>query len=206
MRLRMLRTLRTKRRLGIKITRFLAILILFASAVASTQSRELDSDRLLARVSYNVGPSVIDPEAQDYPQACFALYRGGYYQISREDGAEPLQGTLSRRQRSDLGKMLRSLDFKSSGGGLVERSAERFVAEVVRDDDPTYYVWMNPDHRNPLPSSAVRIVKWLQGFKAEGASPILTPRELSEHSICPPTSGSPLHSLTSELVLDGVRR
>jgi hypothetical protein len=189
-----------------KTTMFVAILILVASRVASAQSKELDSNSLLARVSYNVGPSVIDPEARDYPRACFALYGGGYYQISREDGTEPLEGTLSRRQVSDLGRMFRKLDFKSSGGGIVHRSAERFVAEVVRDDDATYYVWMNPDHRNPLPSSAVRIVKWLQEFKAAGASPLMTPRGLSEHSICPPASGSALHSLTSELVPNGGTR
>jgi hypothetical protein len=193
-------------RLKIKIMMFVGMLTLVFSCVASAQSKEHDSDRLLARVSYNVGPSLVDPDARDYSPACFALYRSGYYQISGKDGTEPLQGTLSRRQLWDLGKMIKSLDFKSSGGGMVHRSAERFVAEVVQDDDRTYYVWMNPDHRNPLPSSAVRIVKWLQEFKAEGASPLMTPRELSEHSICPPASGSPLHSLTAELVLDGGRR
>jgi hypothetical protein len=193
-------------RLKIKITMFVGMLTLVSSCIASAQSKERDSDSLLARVSYNVGPSLVDPDAPDYSPACFAVYRNGYYQIARKDGTEPLQGTLSRRQLWDLGKMLKSLDFKSSGGGIVHRSAERFVAEVVRDDDTTYYVWMNPDHRNPLPNSAVRIVKWLQEFKAEGASPLMTPRELSEHSICPPASGSPLHSLTSELVLDGSRR
>jgi hypothetical protein len=197
--------MRTIRTTTITIVMFVAILILVA-APAAAQSKKLDSDRLLARVSYNGGSMVVDPEARNYPRACFALYGSGYYQISREDGTDPLQGTLSRRELWDLGKMLRSLDFRSSGGGIVQRGAERFVAEVLRDDDPTYYVWMNPDHRNPLPSSAVRIVKWLQEFKAEGASPVLTPRGLSEHSICPPASGSPLHSLTAGLVLEGGSR
>jgi hypothetical protein len=193
-------------RLKIKRTMFVGVLTLVSSCVASAQAKEHDSDSLVARVSYNGAPSLVDLDAPDDSPACFALYRSGYYQISRKDSPEPLQGTLSRRQLWNLGKMLKSLDFKSSGGGIVHRSAERFVAEVVRDDDATYYVWMNPDHRNPLPSSAVRIVKWLQGFKAEGASPLMTPRELSEHAICPPASGSPLHSLTAELVLDGGRR
>ena len=186
-------------------------LILFASCMASAQSstrqNKADSDNVLARISYSVGgEDATDWQSQDYLPSCFALYRSGYYQMSRTMRGllpvpdEPglfirrnqtiLQGTLSQPQLAEFSRILKNLDFKSRAVGIVHGGSERFVAEVIREDETTHYVWMNPDHQKPFPSSAVRVIDWLQDFDDKDASP-LTLRELSEHSICPSLSDSP---------------
>ncbi len=87
--------------------------------------------------------------------------------------------------------MLKSLGFKPSEGRLVRQGGESFVAEVVRGRETLHYLWFNPDHERPFPSSAARLIQWLQTFDAHGASP-LTLRELDERAICPPASTRPL--------------
>jgi hypothetical protein len=186
--------------MGPKRTLFAAALILFAG-IASAQSKEPDSDSLLARVSYNIGFPGIDWRTQEgYPQSCIAVYRDGYYQVSRltEDGIENLQGTLSQPQLFYFGKMLKNLDFESRGGGIVRQGAQRFTAEVVREGKAIRYEWMNPDRERPFPSSAARIIEWLRQFKAEGASPFVL-RELSEHPVCPPASEKPLRPVIASV-------
>jgi hypothetical protein len=181
-------------------TMLISLLVLLSSGIAWAQSKEPDSDPLLARVSYDVGSSALDWKTQEgYPQACFAVYRSGYYQISRltKDGRETLQGTLSQQRLLDFSRMLQSLDFNSSGGGTVFQGSELFIAEVVRDSEATHYFWMNPDHRNPFPSSAIRVIRWLKDFHPDGASQLAPPPELSNHSICPRVSKNGLQPLTA---------
>lgn len=182
-----------------KSTFLIATLILLASTnIAVTQSKEqlkeAGSDSLLARVSYDITSPGIDWRTQGgYPQSCFALYRDGYYQVSRltEHGTESVQGTLSQKQILSFGSMLKNLDFESRGGGIVRNGAQNFIAEIVREGKTIHYEWMNPDNERPFPSSAVRVIGWLQEFKAEGASPLML-RELRQHPICPPASLKPV--------------
>jgi hypothetical protein len=129
-------------------------------------------------------------QEQGNPQICFALYRSGYYRVSRltEKGTETLQGTLSEDQVLRFRSMLENLDFQFSGGAVTRNGAEVLVAEVIRKRKTIHYVWIDPDHQRPFPSSAMSIVKWLQDFKPKDAS-LLMVRELSDqHSICPPAS------------------
>jgi hypothetical protein len=185
-----------------KTTFLIATLILLAStgialAQSKEQLKEPGSDGLVARVSYGITSPGIDWRTQEgYPQSCFALYRDGYYQVLRltEHGNESLQGTLSHNQLLSFGSMLKNLDFESRGGGIVRNGAQNFTAEIVREGKTIHYEWMNPDNERPFPSSAVRIIEWLQQFKAEGASPLVL-RELSEHPVCPAASDKPVRPL-----------
>lgn len=199
------------------------MLTLFSSCGALAQSKKPDSDTVLARVSYSVGgEEATDWQSQDYLPSCFALYRSGYYQMSRtirglipvpgEPGSLPVpsqpglfiyrnqassQGRLSRLQLAEFGRMLKNLDFKSKPGGIVRRGSERFVAEVMREDQTIRYVWMNPDHENPFPSSAVRVIDWLQDFDDKDASPLAL-REASGRSICARASVNPVQPVILE--------
>jgi hypothetical protein len=114
--------------------------------------------------------------------------------MSEDGSSETLQGKLSHPQLGELVKTLESLDFKSKPGGMVRGGSERFVAELIRKDETVHYVWLNPDHRNPFPSSAVRVIDWLQDFDDKDATP-LTLHEASEHSICPSLSDSSVQPL-----------
>jgi hypothetical protein len=154
---------------------------------------------LFARLSYSSGHIVDWRQEQGNPQICFALYRSGYYRVSRltERGTETLQGTLSEDQVLRFRGMLENLDFQSSGGAVTRNGAEVFIAEVVRSRKTVHYVWIDPDHERPFPNSAMSVVKWLQDFKPEGSSP-LTVRELSDQpSICPLASKPMLPPLAS---------
>jgi hypothetical protein len=176
-----------------------ATLILLISGSAFAQSRTRGPDHRLARLSYSSGGVVDWRHEQGNPQICFALYRGGYYRVSRltEGGKETLQGTLSEDQVTRFRSMLENLDFQSSGGAVTRNGADVLVAEVVRKGKTTHYVWIDPDHERPFPSSAMSVIKWLQDFKPEGGSP-LTVRELSDQpSICPVASKSILPLLAS---------
>jgi hypothetical protein len=183
-------------------TLLIATLIVGASVgIALAQSKERAPDEILARVSYDIASGGIDWRTTvGYPQSCFALYRDGYYQVLRltEHGPESLQGTLSQNQLLSFGSMLKNLDFESRGGGIVRNGAQYFTAEVVHEGKTIHHEWMNPDHERPFPSSAVRIIGWLQEFKAEGASP-LTLRELSEHPICPAASEKPVRPVIASV-------
>jgi hypothetical protein len=175
-------------------------LTLLTSGIALPQSNQHSPDRLLARLSYSSTYAIDWREERGYPQVCFALYRNGYYQISRltEGGTETLQGTLPQDRLLRLGRMLNNLDFQATAGGVIRQGSESLMAEVVHDGQAIHYVWIDPDHQRPFPSSAISIVNWLQNFKAKGASP-LTLRELSDQSICPPASWKPVQPVIASL-------
>lgn len=185
-----------------KRTLLIATLIMLASVgIALAQSKDPAPDEILARVSYDIAYGGIDwRTTEGYPQSCFALYRDGYYQVLRltEHGTESLQGTLSRHQLLLFDSMLKNLDFESRGGGIVRNGAQNFTAEIAREGKTLHYDWMNPDHERPFPSSAVRIIGWLQEFKTEGASPLML-RELSEHPVCPAASEKPVRPVIASV-------
>jgi hypothetical protein len=68
----------------------------------------------------------------------------------------------------------------------------------VRDGKTVHSVWIDPDHERPFPDSAVRVVRWLQDFKAQGSSPVIL-RELSDQPICPLASEKPLRPVIGSL-------
>jgi hypothetical protein len=167
-----------------------ATLIGLISGLTLAQSRTERPDSLYARLSYSSGHIVDWNQEQGNPKICFALYRSGSYRVSRltERGTETLQGKLSDDQVARLRRILENLDFESSSGAVTRNGAEVLVAEVARKHKTVRYVWTDPDHERPFPSSAMNVVKWLQDFKPEGTSP-LTMRELSDQpSICPVVS------------------
>ena len=177
-----------------------ASFVAITSGICLAQSMKSRPDNLLARLSYR-GADIVDWRYQkDYPQVCLALYRNGYYRISRmtEGGTEALQGTLPDLQFARIDNLLKRLDFSSNEGGIVRQRSESLVAEIVRDGEIRRYVWVDPDHLRPFPESAVRVVKWLQNFKAQGAAPV-TLRELSDAPICPPASAKPIQPVVAGL-------
>jgi hypothetical protein len=170
-----------------QITMLVATLTLFSPGIASAQSNQHGPDSLFARLSYSSTYGIDWRVEKGSPQVCLALYRNGYYQISRmtEGGTETLQGTLSRDQLLLIGRMLGDLDFQASAADVVRQGSESFIAEIVREGKALHSVWIDPDHQRPFPNSVISIVNWLRNFSAKGASP-LTQRELSEQPICPP--------------------
>jgi hypothetical protein len=189
-----------------RVTALIAALTLLCSSATPVQTKEHSPDSLLARLSYHSTYGVDWREQQDSPRICFALYRSGYYRILRvtEDGTKSLHGTLPRDELLRVGGMLKNLNgetnadvhvFDSSdrwapwyGDGIIRKGSESLRAEMVRGGEAIHFVWIDPDHERPFPDSAMRIVNWLQRFRALGASP-LTLRELSDEPICPPASG-----------------
>src|ERR1700676_3649657 len=93
----------------------LIALALLNSPTAPAQSKEHSPDDLLARLSYT---STWDLNEERSPQICFALYRDGYYRMSRKsrktqgwhssgpDGTDGLEGTLPRGQLPHLRTLL----------------------------------------------------------------------------------------------------
>jgi len=181
-------------------TALLATLILLTAIASVAESDNSDSDGLMARLSYRSGGMVIDWRYQKvYPQICFAVYRSGYYRVSRltEHGNETLEGKLPKAQLTGLDQVLNKIKFQSQGDGVQYlQSAESLVAEVVRDGKTMHYFWINPDHRNPLPRSATTVVDWLQSFQALGATPF-TYHDPSDVRLCPSMNENPLPVITS---------
>jgi hypothetical protein len=71
----------------LQTTMLVSMLVLFSSCMALAQSKKPDSDTVLVRVSYSVsGEDATDWQSQDSLPSCFALYRSGYYQMSRTIG------------------------------------------------------------------------------------------------------------------------
>ncbi len=180
----------------LRITALIATLALLNPSTAPAKSKEHGPDGLLARLSYSrtgmEGPS---------PNICFAVYSDGYYRMIRrstafvrhgDDGLEVLEGTLSQDQLVRLGTLLKGLDFQNREVATIHKSSESLTAEVVREGKMVPSVWVDPDHERPFPDSAVRVINWLEDFKAQGAAP-LTLRELSDQSICPAASEKTLH-------------
>jgi hypothetical protein len=182
-------------------------LALLNSPTAPPQSKEHPADDLVARLSY--GSTYFWDQNQDRsPQICFALYRDGYYRLSRKsrsapDGTESLQGTLSSDQLARIRTLLKNLDVETGEVGAIRKASESFIAEVVRDGKTVHSVWIDPDHERPFPDSAIRVVNWLQDFEDQGSSP-LTLHELSDRPICPSASEKPLHPVIASL--DGTSR
>ena len=138
------------------------------------------------------------------PKICFALYRSGYYRISKRTlkGQEDLQGTLSEDQLVRVHGMLNNLDLKDteSDSSVLNgtESVEQLIVEIARGRDTLNHAWFDVDHHRPFPPSVVSIVNWLQSFKPRGESP-LTLRELSDEPVCPRSYVKPLQPVAATL-------
>jgi hypothetical protein len=178
-----------------------ALMVLFSGLGAAAQSASGNSDSVLARLSYQSGAAVIDWRSQkESPHMCFAVYKSGYYRISRltEHGNETLEGAMPKDQLAELQGLLHEVDFQSQGGGIQYlQGAESLVIEVVRHGKTKHYFWINPDDGNPLPKSAMKVVDWLEDFRAHGATPFKH-YETSDIRICPSMNDNPM-PLTSSL-------
>jgi hypothetical protein len=171
------------------VTPLITILGMLAPVNAAAQSQEQDSKSprqqisdVVTRIAYR---STYWTEGQRLRQACFALYHNGYYQLLRitQNGPrESLQGYLDQNQMVPLASMLKNIDFGRSRGGAVLRDSEVLMADIANDNEIVRHAWLDPDRRNPLPESGVRIVNWLQSFKPQNASPF-NPREPAD--VCP---------------------
>jgi hypothetical protein len=175
----------------------IAFLVLLTSCAALAQSKNPNSDSLVARLSYD-RTSVVWQEKDGPSKVCLALYRSGRYQllIDTVKGTQSLQGTLSRDQLMRIQRMVKDLDFQSSGVSTVLQGSESFEAEVDRSGKTQRYIWVDPDHRRPFPPSAMSLAHWLRNFKSQGASP-LSVGEFNEQQICP--SDEPLQPLSAAL-------
>ncbi|MGB6480174.1 MAG: hypothetical protein WBF15_13850, partial [Candidatus Sulfotelmatobacter sp.] len=153
----------------------LAALAFLSAPAAPAQSKEHNPDDLLARLSYN-STYVWDVSEARSPQICFALYRDGYFRISRrsrqvQDGTESLQGTLPQDQLARLRTLLKNLDSQT-GVGTIYKASESLTAEVMREGKIIHFLWIDPDHERPFPDSVARVVNWLQDFAPQGSSPL----------------------------------
>lgn len=178
---------------------FLAALVLIAPAALMGQAKRDNPDHLIARLSY---ANTLMDRFDSRRQVCVAVYEGGLYRLWRPNltglqsgSPDPLrtvfQGTLTKEQMQMLGSMLKNLNFKSKGGGLVEKGSESFLAELVNSRQTTRLKWVNPDHRQPFPQSVSRIVDWLQDLGTQGTTQT-TLSELSDISVCPSANDNPL--------------
>jgi hypothetical protein len=171
-------------------------------------STEENPKNLLARLSYDSTYVAEERGLPHFPRICFEIYRDGRYRVSRVrlGGAENLGGTLSQEQVSHVANLLKKVDFENKGGGIVRQGSETFVAEIMRDCRTARYIWVDPDHHRPFPESAESVIRWLQAFKAQGASALTAP-ELSMMQICPRMSENPLQPVAAEgtecVVADG---
>lgn len=105
---------------------------------------------------------------------------------------------MPKDQLAQLQTLLHAVDFQSVGGGMQYlQSAESLVIEVARHGKMKHYFWVNPDNRNPLPKSAIRVVDWLEDFRAHGATPFKH-YEVSNMHICASMNDNPM-PLTSSL-------
>jgi hypothetical protein len=168
------------------------VLLVTVGAVAQTGN---EAAGVLARLSYRSGSTVVDwHDQKGYPRICMAVYRTGYYQVSRltEFGYETLQGTLPKASLDRLRELLKNVNFKSAGNGIQYLQGTESVI-VERDDHghTTHYFWINPDNQNPLPKSATRLVNWLESFRTRGATPF-EHFETSDIRICPSMNDNPL--------------
>src|SRR4029077_4172933 len=93
---------------------------------AQSESR---ANRVLARLSYD---STYPTEENSFrpPLACLELYNNGRYRLYRleKNGVAKLGGTLSEEQLTAMARMLKNRDFDNTGGGLIRRGSESFVA------------------------------------------------------------------------------
>src|SRR5260370_35844630 len=101
-------------------------LSLLSSGACLAQVKPSDPGKILTRISYRTTYGIDWREQKGSPQICFALYRNGYYRLSRmtESGPQGLQGTLSADQVSRLREMLRDLRARRRDAGIVLRGLE----------------------------------------------------------------------------------
>jgi hypothetical protein len=161
------------------------------------QSNEQTPNNLLARLSYD-STYVTEERGQphfseNFSRICFEVYRDGRYRTSRMalGRTESLRGTLSEEQVSQVASLLKKVDFDSKGGGIVRQGSETFVAEIVRGGQTARFIWVDPDHHRPFPDAAESVIRWLQKFKAQGATALTAP-ESSTMQICPRMSDRPV--------------
>ena len=189
--------------------RFLIALVLLASTFVWGQQPQIGGPAsLLARMSFT--SSWVPSGFGSFPQICFSVDRSGHYEMRRmtmkgnaefvegTPHTELLQGTLPPRELKKLEMMLHDPEFRTlpkSGGGILLKGAETFVAEVPRASGAQRVVVSDTDRENPFPPSAQRIVNWLQRFKAEGAEPL----DVSALDICPSGALQPVKPDTALL-------
>jgi len=154
-------------------TTMMLLISTLAFAQSRTQGHDPDqhNDRLFARLSYSSGHIVDWRQEQGNPQICFALYRSGYYRVSRltERGTETLQGTLSEDQVLRFRGMLEKSRLPIQWGRRYSHGAEVFIAEVVRNAKPCITSGSIPTTSARSPNSAMSVVKWLQDFNRKAA-------------------------------------
>src|SRR6202140_5381672 len=188
---------------------FLMASVLLASTFAWGQQPQIGGPApLLARMSFT--SSWVTSRFESFPQICISVDRSGQYQMRRvtmkgnaefvegTPHTELLQGTLPPRELKKLEMMLHDPEFRTlprSGGGILLKGAETFVAEVPRASGAQRVVVSDTDGENPFPPSAQRIVNWLQRFKAEGAEPL----DVSALDICPSGALQPVRPDTALL-------
>jgi len=188
---------------------FLMASVLLASTFAWGQQPQIGGPAsLLARMSFT--SSWVTSRFESFPQICISVDRSGQYQMRRvtmkgnaefvegTPHTELLQGTLPPRELKKLEMMLHDPEFRTlpkSGGGILLKGAETFVAEVPRASGAQRVVVSDTDRENPFPPSAQRIVNWLQRFKAEGAEPL----DVSALDICPSGALQPVKPDTALL-------
>src|SRR5258707_3846469 len=160
----------------------LTFVVLLTSDVCLAQSKQNNS--VVTRISYRSTYGVDWRSQEGSPQICFALYRDGYYRLSRltEFGAQAFHGTLSKHQISRVGEMLKKLDAQHREDGIIREGSESVVVEIAGKEKR--YAWVDADHQSPFPESVFALVHWLQGFNAEDAAS-LTLHELSDQPVCP---------------------
>ena len=163
------------------------------------QVKNRDSRELMTRISYRSTYGVDWRRQEGSPQICLALFRGGYYKLSRmtEFGAQAFHGTLSKDQVSRVGEMLKKLDAQRREDGIIRQGSESLVVEIAGREKR--YAWVDADHRSPFPESVIELVHWLQGFKVQDAAPLAL-HELSDQPICPPASEKLLQPTVAGLV------
>jgi len=182
----------------------LAILIsaavLIGARTASAQTEKNGDDHLIARLSY--GNTLMEYSDGAPRRVCFAVYKSGLYRLWRPNtmdlkpgDPDPArivsQGALTQEEMRQLTTMLRQLNFKSQGGGIVEQGSESFLAELIQNGRTERLKWVDPDHRRPFPQVISRIVDWMQDFEPRNSRQI-TLQDLSNVSVCPSANDNPL--------------
>jgi hypothetical protein len=172
---------------------FIVTLAVFTSEVGLAQKN--NSESLIARLSYRSTYAWERDESS--PKVCLAAYRDGYYQLLRmtSNGAQTLQGTMSRGQIFQLTELLKNLDFKSRNDGIVRSGSESLIVQVHRQGETRYQAWVDADHRHPFSPSVADVVDWLQNFTPEDPHPLAL-RELSDQPPICPVSGKGIQPLT----------
>ena len=111
--------------------------------------------------------------------------------VTNQWNAQVSYGYDKAGKLSNVGGFLKKVDFDSKGGGIVRQGSETFVAEIVRGGQTVRFIWVDPDHHRPFPEAAESVIRWLQEFKAQGATALTAP-ESSTMQICPRMSDRPV--------------